>query len=142
MPLAIIFYFLVRQVCDAHQLLIWHRAEIESSGGLVISILMQTHHATERVMVGLIISQASVFFKQLFIGNFWSISYVFVMTGFTSAFFYILNKRPLITPDKFPDGEEKLDTANLQKWWNSFSHPMTVKAETRLDQTASLLCRV
>lgn len=35
MPLAIIFYFLVRHFVDAHQLLIWHKAEIESSGALV-----------------------------------------------------------------------------------------------------------
>lgn len=34
-PLAVAYYFLARHFADSHQLLIWHRAEIESSGKLV-----------------------------------------------------------------------------------------------------------
>lgn len=94
-----------------------------------------------RVMVAVMIAQVSVFFKQLFTGNVWSVCYMVVMMAFTSTFFYLLDRRPLITPDKFPENEESLDTANLQRWWNNFAHPLAVKADPSLDKTASILCR-
>lgn len=93
-------------------------------------------------MVSLLIAQASVFFKQLFTGNIWSISYLVVMMAFTSTFLYFLDRRPLITPDKFPEDDEKLDIANLHKWWNNFAHPLAAKADPRLDKSASILCKL
>lgn len=49
-PLAVTGYFLARHFADSHQLLIWHRAEIESSGAIVGSTLTtgsQRHEASD-----------------------------------------------------------------------------------------------
>jgi hypothetical protein len=104
-------------------------------------LIAQIHSATVRIVVAILISQASIFFKQLFSGTFWSICYVLAMMGFTGLFLYILDRRPLITPDKFPEDEQRLDTANLQRWWNVFSYPLAPKTNAHLSKTASILCR-
>lgn len=71
MPLAIMFYFLARHISDSHQLLIWHRAEIESSGSLVDLALTQAtlrhrkNHGGNRNSSSLSFLQAALHGKHL-----------------------------------------------------------------------------
>lgn len=131
-PLVVTGYFLARHFADSHQLLIWHRAELESSGTIV-------HSAMKRLMVGLTLAQATTFFKQAFEGTLVSMMYVLLLGAFTGVFWYYLENRPLITPDKFPEDEEKLNTANLHKWWTNYTHPMVAKPNAKLDRSATLI---
>ena len=59
MPLVLCLYFGIRHVCDAHQVLVWHRKEIDS-GGKMIQFVM------ERIVIGLLISQFATMFKVLY----------------------------------------------------------------------------
>lgn len=95
----------------------------------------------KRLMVALVLAQATTFFKQAVEGTLESMLYVLFLASFTSVFWYYLQNRPLITPDKFPENEEKLDTANLFKWWMNYTHPMVATPNAKLDRAATLICK-
>lgn len=94
----------------------------------------------KRLMVALSLAQATTFFKQAFEGTLVSMLYVLLLGSFTGVFWYYLENRPLITPDKFPEDDEMLNTSNLHKWWTNYTHPMVAKPNSKLDRSAMLIC--
>lgn len=59
------------------------------------------------------------------------------MMGFTGIFYYYLTNRPLITADKFPEDFENLDGVMLNKWWDSYTHPLIARGSDGLLQNTS-----
>ena len=77
--------------------------------------------------MAILLLQISTLFRQIVVGQFWSSLFVASMMGFTGVFFYYLANRPLITADKFPEDFEDLDGVMLNKWWDSYTHPLIAR---------------
>lgn len=132
MPLVLCVYFCIRHVCDAHQILVWHRKEIDSAGKMIQLIM-------ERMIIGLLISQFATMFKVLIGNNFHPVAIIFflLLIGGTVLFMSFLMMRPLIRPELFPQTELKVESTSMEHWWNTYSHPMIVKVGTGLNTTTA-----
>lgn len=127
---ATIFYLVCRHIGDVHQILIWHRLEIESSGNLLdISF--------RRLIILLLLTQGYVFVKQTFNGTALSVIFCLAILLGSGTFYYYLSQRPLISPEKFPDDtkpEERfgltdrnmLEKSIMAGWFNNYKHPLVV----------------
>lgn len=132
MPLVLCVYFCIRHVCDAHQILVWHRKEIDSAGKMIQLIM-------ERMIIGLLISQFATMFKVLIGNNFHPVAIIFflLLIGGTVIFMSFLMVKPLIRPELFPETEFKVDSTSMEHWWNTYSHPLIVKVGTGLNTTTA-----
>ena len=119
MTLAVMFNSMCRYFGAAHQLLIWHRQEFDSSGRLVDS-------ASRRLVVVLMIAQLTTFIKSLFSDS--KIAYIFngVLLLFTIGVFWNVILSDTIQLGLLPD--DQLDNGAspvlITKWWKCFKHPL------------------
>lgn len=120
--MALIFYLVCRQFGDTHQLLIWHKSEIDSAGHLIDA-------AIRRVVIVLIVAQGLFLLRHIGEYKFYSLMSIVGLIILTSMF---LGLSPIITPSAhadtiLPPGDLHSD---LVEWWNMYKHPLTAEAKT------------
>lgn len=86
------------------------------------------------MVILLIIAQFTFFVKQIFEGTIWSMIYGLMLTVGTSIIQYFLIKKPLISPEKFPDESWPEDNQRFWEevkvaWLNFYKHPLTVDSK-------------
>lgn len=91
-----------------------------------------------RLVLVLLVSQTAVVLKQIFEGTAWSILFALVLLAGTSIFFFYLHVKPLISPEKFPDEMEQLDSVMLAHWWHHYKHPL-IASNLQDEETACKL---
>ena len=69
--------------------------------------------------------------KLFFDGTLISMSFSAFLFGFTLIFYYVLVNRPIITAGKFPDETQEQDIVNLEKWFNTYKHPLAMSNHIR-----------
>ena len=72
----------------------------------------------------LIFAQGVAVVKQIFEGTIWSIIFTCILTTGSTIFYLYLTIRPLISPEKFPDEREELNSPMIARWWNCYKHPL------------------
>jgi len=94
-------------------------------------VLTQIDNVLQNVFVVLLLAQFTAFLKLFFDGTIVSMSFSAFLFGFTLIYYYLLINRPLITPGKFPDESHEQELINLERWYNTYKHPLTMSNHIR-----------